>query len=350
VSLNSARDRSVYIYSVGLTCALGKSFSECRMNYANGERHFRRNETVTDNCGHSMTLGDVIGYEGLRDYPERLLRLCASAVSDLDNCGAIPLSAVMRVMLPEWLENSPIINEVRASIAFAARGKAQSLTVTHGNAAHALSQLGAAAADILAGAEDAIIVGALDSFMQAELLDILALQGRILTKENHYGSVPSEGACFMLLASDHLMRGLHPIGQILAVFRGKEMEDITSPKGIVGRGLAAPFTEAANYATPDRLISDMNGERWRAEEFGFAVSSVGPPMSKLAREVETPALYVGDSGVAAGPIFAALALTGPPERGGVDTGPVGMISISSRSAERAVMFIEKFSPPAEEAV
>jgi hypothetical protein len=170
-----------------------------------------------------------------------------------------------------------------------------------------------------------------------------------LTSENPYGSVPSEGACFLLLASEETIPEQAPIGQILSVFRSKELEDITRPRGIIGRGLAKAFRDAAGYAPPDRLISDLNGERWRAEEFGFAVSAAGAPISDLASIVETPALYLGDCGVAAGPIFAALALVDSPEQKKRATGPVGMISMSSRGQERAIMFLERYMMPTEEA-
>jgi len=56
----------------------------------------------------------------------------------------------------------------------------------------------------------------------------------------------------------------------------------------------------------DRILCDMNGERYRGNEYGFAAIR-NPTLFRNAADFETPADCWGDIGAASGPLFVCLA-------------------------------------------
>ena len=341
-------ERDAFIYSVGLASVLGNSFAQCQENYRKGERLFRRNPNVTDHYGHHMTLGEVIPFEKQRDYPQRLRDLCEMTLSDLKKQAPIPRRSILRIMLPHWTKKSSLRSAIETALAQAAQ--TTHAQFSYGGSAEALSMLGSAAEDIRQGKADSVVIGTLDSFMNADLLDVLSLQDRVFTKGNPYGNFPAEAACFFLLASNQVMRQAQPLGRFLGVFTGREVEDVKAPKGVVGHGLAAVYRSVGQYFGPDRLLADLSGERWRAEEIGFAASAGGPKLADLVADVEAPLLYTGDCGSATGALMAALALCRPPARGHKRDGPMAMVSTSAHSGARAVMVLERFQQQSKEQV
>lgn len=332
--------RAVLIRGVGMASLWGARFQDARSGYPAGVRRFHRETTAIGPDGRPMTLGAVILYTKLRDYAERLRRLFEMAFRDLAASSALLPDTPMRLMLPDWLVDSPVHHEVIGGIASAAAPAIASVQLMYGGPAQSLALVGTSAAAIASGRFDRIIVGGLDSLLQPELLDRLALQGRIRTRTHSYAATPAEGACLLLLAARSDDDGPPP-GQVLAALQGRETEDITNPQGLIGRGLATAYREAAEHHAPDRLLTDLTGERWRAEEFGVALNAAGPRIAGLVRRVEAPALYVGDCGVANGPILTALALTDPPRALAAAPGPVAMMSASSRAGSRSVLVVER---------
>jgi 3-oxoacyl-[acyl-carrier-protein] synthase-1 len=187
-------------------------------------------------------------------------------------------------------------------------------------------------------------VCSVDSYIHPDLLTKLATEERILDGENPYGLVPGEAASAILVGHGGFMRGVPPLGQILRMTEATEPEELRSLKGIIGRGLASCFR--FDEAVPvSRLIADLNGERYRAEELGFAATSAPRRMANLFDDPETPAANFGDIGAATGGAYAALALTPPPRWRvrPVDTmgREIAVISTSSRTGLRATLVVER---------
>jgi 3-oxoacyl-[acyl-carrier-protein] synthase-1 len=86
----------------------------------------------------------------------------------------------------------------------------------------------------------------------------------------------------------------------------------------------------------DRIICDMNGERYRANEYGFAVLR-NPGRFKDAADFETPADCWGDVGAASGPLFVSLVTEA--EARGYSKGPLSLIWASSENGTRAAALL-----------
>ncbi|GDX07312.1 hypothetical protein [Buttiauxella sp. A111] len=124
---------------------------------------------------------------------------------------------------------------------------------------------------------------------------------------NPYGRVPSEGAAALVLASPGT--GCKPWCHIRG--SGQSIEDVLySDKGVChGKGLrqaASLALEAANITELHHLVSDINGEPYRADELGFTLFAMHRYNGEgLIRE--TPVLASGDLGCAS--LVAHMALT-----------------------------------------
>ena len=70
---------------------------------------------------------------------------------------------------------------------------------------------------------------------------------------------------------------LEPLGQVLSVGPGVEPNRIKTETVCIGEGLTAAFREALSPASPGAKVTDvycdMNGEPYRADEFGFACAA-----------------------------------------------------------------------------
>lgn len=221
-------------------------------------------------------------------------------------------------------------------------GAVSSIEVVSGGPAEAFSELGFAAKAVLDGATEVLLVGALESRINPFVLDSLTLDERLFLRGNPWGCIPGE-ACVLVLVGRADPKS-PALGDVLAIFRGQEDADLAAPRDIIGRGLARAFELASEFQAPYRVIMDLNGERWRAEELGFAVACVagmgaGARIAQLAADPEAPTLQLGDCGTAMGLLLPALALAEPPQS--VSSGPIALVSVSSRGGLRAVGFIER---------
>lgn len=334
-------ERVSAILAAGLCCPLGDNFAETARRYAAGERGLRRERNFVGADGLPPPLAQAIPIAECREYYERLRRLLAAALADCRSQVPPPPGGwLLRLTVTRDLYEHPDREAIRALLLEPHAGVLRDIELRPGGPAEALSDLAHAAMAVREGRDEHALVGALDSFIHPLPLDRLAEDERILMQGNPWGMIPGEAAVVLAVGIETRRPAL---GHVLGVFRGVEEEDVTAPKGVVGRGLAKAYERAARFLPPDRLMADLNGERWRAEEFGFAVARAASPGSgivALAADPETPALHLGDCGTATGLLLPALALADPPKRPA--PGPVTMISVSSRdTGARAVGFIER---------
>ncbi|EDU6368530.1 hypothetical protein CBZ99_003269 [Salmonella enterica subsp. houtenae serovar 40:z4,z24:-] len=118
------------------------------------------------------------------------------------------------------------------------------------------------------------------------------------TRENPYGRVPSEGAAALVVTSSS---GKYtPWCHIRGT--GQAVEDVRySDKGIcLGAGLreaAFRALETAKITSLHHVVSDANGEPYRADELGFTLAALGEYTDGESIR-ETPVLASGDLGCA----------------------------------------------------
>jgi 3-oxoacyl-[acyl-carrier-protein] synthase-1 len=185
------------------------------------------------------------------------------------------------------------------------------------------------------------LAGGVDTYLEPETLEWLDENEQLHSEGNIYGFCPGEAAAFCLLATLGTARsyGLTPLAQIVSTAMASEENRIKTQSVVLGEGLGTAFRslfENAPKAPVDRIICDMNGERYRGNEYGFAVIR-NPGRFRDAADFEAPADCWGDVGAASGPLFVSL-VTEAQERN-YQKGPLSLIWASSENGARAAVLL-----------
>lgn len=184
---------------------------------------------------------------------------------------------------------------------------------TGGSAGFALA-LEAARREMERRALETCIVGGLDSLVDPEHLRYLLGEHRLKTADNPVGIMPGEACALLVLRSRQPGRKseVNPPIEFAAAHIGNEPK----PLGTKRRpdGLALSACVQAVLGTPSAgsgdvlLVSDLNGEEWRAWEWGSALVRLKASGALRGDELGwVPATGFGDVGAAAGAVAACLA-------------------------------------------
>lgn len=157
------------------------------------------------------------------------------------------------------------------------------------------------------GAFKRCVLGAVDSLVSPEILDALAADNLLRTPANQYGFSPGEGAILIVLEA---AAGAGARPHLRAATRSPKSGG-TRERGD-GRALAKTMLDtynAASLGSRFALITDQNGERERAIEWGDALvhlteSGLG---DKIAATI-THAMNLGETGVASPAFGMSLAV------------------------------------------
>ena len=165
---------------------------------------------------------------------------------------------------------------------------------------------------VASGKSQLCLIGGVDSYLEAETLEWLDALDQIHSESIIWGFCPGEGAGFCLLASADLVEaiGLSAPVELISAASADEANRIKTETVCIGEGLSEAFRKALSALPHDcsvnHTICDMNGEPYRADEYGFAVLR-SPGKFADESDFETPADCWGDVGAASGPLFAILA-------------------------------------------
>lgn len=197
---------------------------------------------------------------------------------------------------------------------------------------------------------DAVLVAGADSYLAPETLEWIESCDQLHGAgplNNAWGFIPGEAAGALLLATDACAarRRLDAFGEVAGLGLGRETCPIKTDTVCIGAGLTAAFRAAlANLAPAERIhnvFCDLNGEPYRADEYGFA-SLRTQERFRAATEFIAPADCWGDIGAAGVPLHIALALIAQRKRYG--KGPLSLVWASSESGERGAAVIRGLDP------
>jgi 3-oxoacyl-[acyl-carrier-protein] synthase-1 len=197
---------------------------------------------------------------------------------------------------------------------------------------------------IAEGSAEIVLAAGVDSYLGPETLEWLDETEQLHSEENIYGFCPGEaaGAVLITRADTARMLGRVPLLELVSVGSGIEKNRIKTEDICIGEGLAAAFRAAA---TPldgkekvDRILCDMNGERYRGNEYGFAVLK-NAGLFRNAADFEAPADCWGDVGAASGPLYACLIVEA--EARGHSKGPLTLIWAGSEAGQRSAAVLRR---------
>lgn len=283
---------------------------------------------VTDRFGEPMVMGLVDDDElpplaeelddrGLSPRQERLARLAGPALREALTGGPLePVPLLLGIAEPRQEARNPVGAEM-VEILSAQTGRpfddVRSRTYPLGRAA-GLVAIEEALSLLHRRQAPAVLVGAVDSYLDFGLLEALDGEGRLRTGEVADGFVPGEGAAFLLLgpAGSAARRDSRPIARIDRVARGREPGHFYSDEPHRGEGLASAFRSLLDAAGSGGaqprvgcVYAGLNGESYWAKEWGVAQIRCADRLGESLR-VEHPADCIGDAGAALGPILLGL--------------------------------------------
>lgn len=333
------------ICAIGLTCPLGADAATALRAYGEGARAFEKARGLYGSDGLSPTLAWVHPFDAPRDFGTRLALLLEGALAEplamIGRLTAHRAAIPFAVILPSWLRKTSVPDRIRERIA--------AITSVRLDGPHFIFGDRNAGLDALIGISGSIVrrrtaiglIAAVDSFIHPLVLDRLTIDDRIFRAGNPYGVVPGEAASAVLVADEASAgRALPRRGRLRDHRQNREPEDVAAPKCIVGRGLARTL-DYGERSDISRLIVDLTGERWRAEEFGFAVAATPTDLTALAADPEAPALAFGDIEAATGLAYLALALGDRAPRASGESGRLTLVSTSSREGGRSSVLVER---------
>ena len=283
--------------------------------------------------------------------PKRLIEMAATALEQVcqklapisSAVGRVPLLLGLPEVRPGWTAmNAEAVKRELGNRTFSLDLEMAEL-FPHGHAA-GLTALGEACRRIDTGQTELCLIVGADSYLVSETLGWLDKNQQLATVYNRGAFFPGEGAGALAVASDSAVRrlGLKPLVAVRGVGIATEANRIKTNSLCLGKGLTAAVRQAVEPLTPtgeavDGIICDINGERYRGEEWGFTLLRLAGALTDPT-SYELPASCWGDVGAASGPLFVALATSAG--NGGWAKGPRYLIWNSSEAGQRAAVVLE----------
>lgn len=296
---------------------------------------------------HAFTVAPAL--RGDMPLDERLFALARPALDealhDLGDLGGRAVDLLLAVPAPRPGPPAAAARALRDRLAahLAERGACADVDLVPAGHAAGLAALHEAWRRIAAGVRAWCVVGGVDSYLARDTLSALHEEGQLKSERNRWGFVAGEAAGFCVLGAPEFVtsRRLRARAEVLAAGTGREE---VVPRGhvpILGVGLGAALRGALGGlptgAQVAEVVCDINGERWRGDEYGFALPRIARSLEAPGRFV-TPASAWGDVGAASGPLFA-LAAVHAGERG-YAAGRRALLWASSDSGERAAVLLD----------
>ena len=310
----------VYLNGAGLVTSLGASLVETARAYRASKRAFFKDPAVIGSDGLAVTYAPVIPVGDQRDPLLRIQALIRDALADLvSQIGPGERPTLLVLHLPEWLRAFEPGLSTEDWPGSAISSRMPEIELLWNDRITLPAALEQAQRGVAQNPVAQTVIVAADTFLHPSLLDRLTAANRLLSRSQPHGLVPSEAAVALRLTSGEAVDFSAPTGWLDGHWSGRETQDVRKPDGMLGDALAQTLAAAAAHAPGHRLMVDLNGERWRSEEAGMALSRTGDLAPELATDFETPVTFTGDCGSAMAGVMIALGLApgpipSPPDR------------------------------------
>jgi 3-oxoacyl-[acyl-carrier-protein] synthase-1 len=158
---------------------------------------------------------------------------------------------------------------------------------------------------------------------------------------NAWGFIPGEAAGAVLIGSHASQAHVKSHGQILAIGLAQETKLIKSEDVCIGEGLTQAFRQAFQSlpagSSIDNIFCDMNGEAYRADEYGFTALRTKDRFRRPTDFI-APADCWGDVGAAGAALHLAMAVACCAN--GYGHGPLSLVWASSEAGQRGAVVVQ----------
>ncbi|MEC4678767.1 MAG: hypothetical protein VST69_08455 [Nitrospirota bacterium] len=344
-------NQEIHIVALGARTPLGFDAESSAAAIRAGISHIKAHPFIVDRSAVPLRMAldnslpaDMMG-------PERFILLATSALEEIcqqlgeqgSGIKHIPLLLCLPEERPGW--NREDSEQVRNALTKKNWPLSfRSIQIFSEGHAAGLIALNAACKGIMAKEAELCVILGVDSYLNLDTLHHLD-EGRQLATEYHRGAFfPGEGSGAVAIASGVLLQNLKL--KSLATLRGtgiaKEPRSIKTENGSHGEGLTAAIESSLkSLRLPEEaiegIVCDINGERYRSEEWGFAMLRL-PKAFVDPTGYDLPSSCWGDVGAASGLLFIIIAVLAGEK--GWAKGRRYMIWNSSEAGHRAAAVLE----------
>ncbi len=347
----SVTSESVYVVGLGASTPVGRDALSSAAAVRAGISGFTEHPYMIDTAGEPMRIALApwldIEYQGVERFEALLFPAIEQALQPLLALEAAGVRVALALGLPPprpGLQGDlEAVLRHRIAACFPARFPVTAVLAL-GHAA-GFAGLHAAVRKMADGAFEACVVAGVESYLSPETLEWLEGCDQLHGAgplNNAWGFIPGEGAGAVLLAVESLVSRLRlqPRAQVLSVGLAMEHHRIKTKTVCIGEGLSAAFREGlaglrAGAKVTD-IYCDMNGEPYRADEFGFAALRTKDSFAS-ASDFVAPADCWGDVSAASFSLHVVLAAVAAAK--GYANGPHGFLWASSEGGERGAALL-----------
>jgi len=342
---------NIHIVGLGARTPLGLNVEASMAAVRAGIAQIEEHPFILDRQGEPVRLATDPELNPLSMGPERLTEMAETALAEVcttlggkaPNLGNIPLFLGLPEERPGWTKNDmQVVHNQLTQKSFPLKLDPIEL-LPYGHAAGLLA-VEAACQKIQAGKEQICVIAGVDSYVNFETLEWLDQNKQLATPYHRGAFFPGEGVGAVALASDSIVRryGLTTLGMVKGIGTAIEPHKIKTDTVCVGEGLTTCIRKAVSgFQFPDEaidgIICDINGERYRSEEWGFALLKL-PEVFSDPTGYDLPTSCWGDVGAASGPLSMSMAVNAAQK--GWGKGKRYLIWNSSETGQRAAASIE----------
>lgn len=211
-----------------------------------------------------------------------------------------------------------------------------------------LEVLANAIGQIRVGRLELCIVGGIDSCIDAAQLKAAARCGVVKTATNPAGFMPGEAAAFFIVEGlEHaLRRGADIIAAIdepaISIEQCHRLSDEPPLGEALAQAIVTSYSERRSRdEAPGFTIGDLNGDPWRASEWGYALTRLPDSISLAGVPLLLPALSFGETGAATGAVAVCMGARGM-QRGYLRADRI-LAWLSSENGKKGALQLGRFS-------
>ena len=341
----------IYVAALGASTAVGRNAWSSAAAVRAGISGFTEHPYMLDTAGEPMRAAIApwldIGLLGVERFTALLCPAIDQALEPLSETQARLPRMALSLGLPS--PRPGLADDLQSSLVQTLRENYRQVfsavaAFPHGHAAGLLA-LDAAAKKLSQGAFDACVIAGVDSYIAPGTLEWLEQNDQLHSAgplNNAWGFIPGEGAGALLIVrrdvADRLR--LTPLATVLAVGTAFEAKRIKTETVCIGEGLTHAFRGALASLPPDIRVTDiycdMNGEPYRADEYGFTALRTKEAFES-ASDFVAPADCWGDVAAAGAPLHLMLAAIAGSK--GYARGELAFAWASAEGGERSAALI-----------
>jgi 3-oxoacyl-[acyl-carrier-protein] synthase I len=341
----SVPSQTIHVVAVGARTPVGLSAESAAAAVRAGVNRLGAHPFMVNKAGELVAMAVDPRLDANLRAADRLVPMAASAIRQVvDKLGKdIVRAGEVLLALPEARPgfSDADAKSVAAALIAAVGIPDLRLSLCGRGHAGALQGMAMAVERLGAGRAEICTVVGVDSYADPDTIEQLEENLQLLSEKTRSGFIPGEGAGAVVLSTANARKHLRLPS--LAVIRGvgtaMERRLINTDADVLGEGLSEAIAAAAGPgAEPiDATYGDINGERYRTDEWAFALLRLSPGLSLAP--YEAPSDLWGDVGAASGALGCVLAARSWAR--GYAPGPRALVWASSEAGLRGAAVLQR---------